>query len=180
MPRQLWGPNEIAFLGSTFDGSVGVHIRMTVLENTCNHNSVDHIRYYWWGQNSMPVVGIKCGVGSADQVICWCKPEVNTIWCWDLEVSHVYLYIFSKWTFYVAVCSESFRFADIKTTHFVTVFLTINLIFHSRMNGDVKDKVIALGKKLWSSPFIGVNRNDVLYLPMPSMIQGILNYVTRL
>jgi len=34
MPRQLWGSNEIAFLGSTCDGSGGVHIRMAVLGNT--------------------------------------------------------------------------------------------------------------------------------------------------
>jgi len=81
MPRQLWGPNEIAFLGSTCDGSGWVQIRMAVLGNTCNHKSVDHIRYYWWGQKSMPVLRITCGVGSADHVVCWCKTEFSTIWC---------------------------------------------------------------------------------------------------
>jgi len=54
------------------------------------------------------------------------------------------------------------------------------LIFQSRKNGDVEDNIITLGKKLWSSPFIGVNGKEVLYLPMPSMMQVSLKYVTRL
>jgi hypothetical protein len=66
LPYSTAGPHATAVLGYRCDSSNGGHMRMTDLVNTC-------------------------GVGSRDHVVYWSEPAVTSIWCYDPEMSRVYL-----------------------------------------------------------------------------------------